>query len=151
MYLYIYISIYIYIYINIKCTYRQELDSRRVVSSQVVGLKSLRGDLRPVDAPTLDSGSRDHTLVGPLWEGTTRAEDAQRAPTHSHISPSIPAYEEKTRVCSQVFFRSIRKWLRVQVHPDAALLPSASVLRAWSFVSRHLTLLPAHCRDVKHS
>ena len=33
---------------------------------------------------------------GGLWEGTTRAEDAQGIPTQSHISPSILVYEEKT-------------------------------------------------------
>ena len=36
---------------------------------------------------------RDHTLVGPLWEGSTRAEDAQGTPNQSHISPSIRVYE----------------------------------------------------------
>jgi len=31
-----------------------------------------------------------------LVRGTTRVEDAQGTPTQSHISPSIPVYEEKT-------------------------------------------------------
>ena len=29
--------------------------------------------------------------------GSTRAEDAQATPTQSHISPSIPVYEEKKK------------------------------------------------------
>jgi len=31
-----------------------------------------------------------------IWEGTTRAEDAQGTPTQSHISPSILVYEDET-------------------------------------------------------
>ena len=31
---------------------------------------------------------------GGLWEGTTRAEDAQGTPTQSRISPSILVYED---------------------------------------------------------
>ena len=30
-----------------------------------------------------------------LWEGTTRAEDAQGTPTQSHISPNILVYQEE--------------------------------------------------------
>ena len=43
-----------------------------------------------------------------LWEGTTRAEDAQGTPTQSHISPSIQVYEDKSSFldCSRSTFRS---------------------------------------------
>ena len=39
---------------------------------------------------------RDHTLVGPLWEGATTAADAQGTPNQSHTSPSILVYEKYT-------------------------------------------------------
>jgi len=38
-----------------------------------------------------------YTLVGPLWGGTTRAEDAQGTPTQSHISPILLVYEDNPR------------------------------------------------------
>ena len=36
----------------------------------------------------------DSGLVGSLWEGTTRAEDAQGSPTQSRISSSMLVYED---------------------------------------------------------
>ena len=60
-------------------------------------MSGARKKARPVStrdvAPSTSGVSMDHTLVGPLWEGTTRAEDAQGTPTQSHVSPSILVYE----------------------------------------------------------
>jgi len=33
-------------------------------------------------------------LIDSGWEGTTRAEDAKRTPTQSHISPGTLVYED---------------------------------------------------------
>jgi len=36
------------------------------------------------------------SFLGVSGRGTTRAEDAQGTPTHSHTPPSILVYEDKT-------------------------------------------------------
>ena len=39
------------------------------------------------------------TIRAYTGRGTTRAEDAQGTPTHSHISPSVLVYEENHNFC----------------------------------------------------
>ena len=51
----------------------------------------------PVDDGVAHPGCQP-TLVRPLWEGTTRAEDAQGTPTQSHLSPSILVCEENPSI-----------------------------------------------------
>jgi len=45
---------------------------------------------------------QNHFGNGWLWEGTTRAEDAQGTPTQSHVSPSILVYEDQSGAGSGV-------------------------------------------------
>ena len=58
---------------------------------------------------------------GGLWEGTTRADDAQGTPTQSHISPRILVYEEWFRAAAS-------SW----VGPGGCSRP-ASILEALGF------------------
>ena len=46
-------------------------------------------------------------MVKQYGRGTARAEDAQRTPTQSHISPSILVYEDSTVDVSTLRFRVI--------------------------------------------
>ena len=88
----------------------RERERRETTGSRALRERGRHGSMKEYDPWVIDSG-----LIGSTdshsEKGTTRAEDAQRTPTQSHIAPSIVVYEEygrwgsggRGRVCCAVW------------------------------------------------
>ena len=83
---------------------RHYVCGRQSRGSRIIGLE-LRRDVGTVmGMQRTENSTHKRSFPGVIdsGRGTTKAEDAQGTPTHSHISPSILVYEDKTTPFVQV-------------------------------------------------
>ena len=72
-------------------------------------------------------------IAATSWRGAARAEDAQGTPTQSHISPSIPDYEDIRMAAALFGSQPIKRVIRIAA-TDArgrAWSPGSEVFSGW--------------------
>ena len=78
-------------------------------------------------------------LVGPLWEGTTRAKDSQGTPTQGRISPGVLVlYKDRNAHCANL------EWDEGAGAGDACGGVTPNVAH-----TQQLDLSNAHCADLQ--